>query len=211
MLSLVILKKLFCESTISLFISCCFNMILFCSLAWSAKVCCSWACISSCDWFILSNRSSKWWILEACTSSSAVDDKGPATEPTRLCRALFANLVSMAGPEDGGSTESTMRSSTKSVLEAMTFLRRTRALTSATGEVSCAPMSGSSFPPKGLSSSLSLRLTEVSTFAPCEASAPTRSSSSYSSSSSSSSEGMIAFPFLPEALGARLGWSCSFT
>ena len=85
MLSLVILKKLFCELTICLFISCCFNMILFYSLAWSAKVCCSWACISSCDWFILSKRSSKWWILEACTSSSVVDEEGPGTEPARLC------------------------------------------------------------------------------------------------------------------------------
>ena len=84
MLSLVILKKFFCESTISLFISWCFNMILFCSLAWSAKVCCSWACFSSCDWFILSNRSSKWWILEACTLSSAVNEEGPGTEPTWL-------------------------------------------------------------------------------------------------------------------------------
>ena len=94
MLSLIILKKLVCESTICLFISCCCNMILFCSLAWSAKVYCSWACISSCDWFILSNRSSKWWILEACTSSSTVDEEAPphrtsTTLPSSLCHSCL--------------------------------------------------------------------------------------------------------------------------
>ena len=184
MLSLIILKKLACKSTICLFISYCFNMILFCSLAWSAKVCCSWACISSCDWFILSNRSSKWWILEVCKSSSAVDEEGPATEPAQLYLALFAILVSTAGPEEGGSSTLTTQSSTKSVLGAMTFLRRTSASTSATGEVRCALVNGGSFPPEGMSSS----------FAPCEAPVPARSSSSCSSSSSSSSELRLLSP-----------------
>ena len=80
MLSLVILKKLVCKSTIYLFISCCFRIILFYSLAWSARIYCSWACISSSDWFTLSNLSSILWILEDWKSSEEIDEEAPATK-----------------------------------------------------------------------------------------------------------------------------------
>ena len=82
---------------------------------------------------------------------TADDEEGPATEPARLYLARFAILVSMAGSEEGGSIASTMGSSTKSVLGAMTFLLKTSASTSAIGEVSCVPVSGDSSPPIGIS------------------------------------------------------------
>ena len=179
---------------------------MFCSRAWSAMVCCSWASVSRLDWFILSNLSSKWWILEDCKSSSADDEEGAATEPARLYLAFLASLVYTAGPEGGGSAASTTGSSTKNVLGAMTFVLRTSASTSAIGDVSCALLSGNSSSREGVSSSSSLTLAALSALASYEAPTPARSSSSCSSSSSdSSSEGATAFPFLPEALGAVLG------
>ena len=211
MLSLVILKKLVYKSTICLFISYCFKIILFCFLAWSARVYCSWACISSCDWFILSNLSSKLWILEDYKLPPGVDEEAPVVDPTRLCLALFAILVSTAGLEERGSSVSTMGSSTKSMLGAMNFLLRTSASTSAIGEVSCTLVSGGSSPPAGTYSLSSLRLTTLSSSTPYEIRVPTWSSSSCSSSSSSSSGGTIAFPFLPEALVVVFGCSCLST
>ena len=175
-------------------------------------VCCSWASVSRLDWFILSNLSSKWWILEDYMSSLADEEEGAGTEPARLCLAFLASLVSTVGPEEGGSTALTTASSTKSVLGAMTFLLRTSASTSAIGDVSCALLSGNSSSREGVSSPSSLTLVALSALAPCEAPAPARSFSSYSlSSSNSSSKGATAFSFLPEALGAVLGCCRSST
>ena len=204
MLLFVILKKFVCESTICLFISCCFNMILFCSLVWSAEVCCSWACISNCEWFILSNLSSKLWILEDWKLSPGIEEEASATKPAQLFLARFAILISTAGLEEGGSTALTTGYSMKSVLGVMTFLLRTSASTSRIGEVSCILVSGGSSPPARMSSLLLLRLMTLSASAPYEALVPTQSSSSCFSSSFLSSEGTTTFPFLPEALKAVL-------
>ena len=168
MLALVILKKFVYKSIIFLFIFCYFRIILFYSFAWSARVCCSWACISSCNWFILSNLSSKLWILEDWKSSSGVDEEAPATESAWLCLALFAILVSKTGLEEEGSAASTTGSMTNSVLGAMTFLFYISALKFATREVSCTLVSGELSPPAGTYSLSSLRLTTLSSSAPYE-------------------------------------------
>ena len=140
MLSFVILKKVVYKFAIYLLISCCYKSILFYSFAWSAWVYRSWACILRCDSFILSNLSSRLWILKDWKSSPGANEEAPAIELARLSLALFAILLSTAGPE-GGSVALTTGYSTISVLGAMKFLFHRSDSTFAIEEVNCAPVS----------------------------------------------------------------------
>ena len=140
-------------------------------------------------------------------SSGSCEEETTGVEEGRLCFCLFACRVSTVGREVAGYGLSTEASSSKSVLGVITFLRRMRTSTLASGDVRCAPVKGGSLPPGApISSSLRLRASSSSS---------ALGSSSYSSSSAVSSstceEEAGALPFLPAGLYGTLGYTSSST
>ena len=156
---------------------------------------------------IFQNLSSRECRCAKTLSSGACKEETTRAEEGRLCFCLFACRVSTVRREVAGYGLSTEESSSKSVLDVITFLWRMRTSTSASGVVRCALVRGGSLP-LGAPILSSLKLTASSL---SSASASSSYSLSSTVSSSTCEEEAGALPFLPAGFGGTLRYNSSST